>query len=76
VSRATASWILCLLTLGVGLVTSARSGQNRARGDALDQLERWCEARSPQNELRRAALARREWELMALVEERREDVRP
>ena len=68
-SRATASWILCLLTLAVGFYTAARSVQNRARGDSLDQLERWCEARSRQNELRRAELARREWQLYSLVEE-------
>lgn len=68
-SRGTASWILCLLTLGVGLYVSARSVENRMRGDRLDQLERWCEARSRQNELRRAELARREWQLITLVEE-------
>jgi hypothetical protein len=79
-SRAMASWILCLLTLGVGLYTAVRSVQNRARGAGLDQLERENAARSRQNELRRAELIRREWELLTGVEEdlaaRIEAVRP
>ena len=62
--RATLSWILAALALLVGLATAARSAANRARGDELDRLERWCEAQSRRNDLQRAANEAAQWALL------------
>ncbi len=62
--RALVAWGLCAAALVLGLATGARSSANRARGDELDRLERWCEAQSRRNELARVAIQRREWELL------------
>jgi len=64
VRRALASWCLCALALVVGVLTAALAADNRERGDDLDQLERWCEAQSRQNELVRVQNAEREWCLL------------
>ena len=63
-NRALASWCLCALSLLVGVVTAARSAENRQRGDQLDQLERWCEAQSRTNDLQRVENERQEWLLL------------
>jgi hypothetical protein len=65
VRRGPAAWILCLIALGLGIHTAALSNENRQRGDELDELERWCESQSRQNELRRVENARLEWALLA-----------
>jgi len=62
--RASLTWSLTALILLLGLVTAARSAQNRARADRLDRLERWCEAQSRRNELQRVANEAAEWNLL------------
>ncbi len=55
---------LCALALVAGVFSAALAAENRARGDALDRLERWCEAQSRRNELLRVRNQRREGELL------------
>lgn len=62
--RATTTWVLAALALLLGVATAARSARNRARGDELDRLERWCEAQSRRNELQRVANEAAEWTLL------------
>lgn len=62
--RSLATWLVCGCTLGLGLLTAALSAENRARGNELDELERWCETQSRQNELARVENTRREWALL------------
>lgn len=62
--RATLTWLLAGLALLVGLATAARSAENRARGDELDRLERWCEAQSRRNQLQRVANEAAQWALL------------
>jgi len=58
------AWWLCALALFTGLLTAALAAANRARGDELDRLERWCEAQSRRNDLARVANQRQEWHLL------------
>ncbi|MSR62563.1 MAG: hypothetical protein EXS08_08985 [Planctomycetes bacterium] len=73
--RAHVGWILCAALLFGGMFTAALSSANRARGNELDRLERWCEAQARRNELTRTANQCREWQLLgatsARVRERR-----
>lgn len=62
--RALLGWSLCVLALVVGVLTAGLASQNRARGDELDGLERWCEAQSRRNELQRVANQQLEWRLL------------
>ena len=62
--RSLATWFTCTSALALGLMTAALSAENRARGYELDELERWCETQSRQNELLRVENARREWILL------------
>ena len=62
--RALLAWSLCALALVVGVGSSVVATQNRARGDELDRLERWCEAQARRNELARVQNQRREDELL------------
>jgi hypothetical protein len=64
VTRALVGWSLAVVALLVGLATAGLASKNRARGDELDRLERWCEAQARRNELARLANERREWELL------------
>lgn len=57
-------WSLCALALVAGVFSAALAAENRARGDALDRLERWCEAQARRNELARVRNQRREGELL------------
>jgi hypothetical protein len=63
--RVIGGWILCLAALVLGVATAAQASANRARGDELDRLERWCEAQSRRNDLARAENQRQEWRLRA-----------
>jgi len=63
--RAQLGWLLCALALASGVLTAAIAAENRARGDELDRLERWCEAQARRNELARVANQRAEWELLS-----------
>lgn len=65
--RVLCGWILCVAALVLGIATAAQASANRARGDALDRLERWCEAEARRNDLARAAIQREEWELRAAI---------
>ena len=65
--RLVAAWTLCVLALAVGLATAALSAYNRARGDQLDRLERWCEAQSRRNELLRVENQRQEWRMLGTL---------
>ena len=60
---AVAAWALCALVLLTGVWAARLSSENRARGDELDQRQRWCEAQARRNELARLANQRREWDL-------------
>ena len=62
--RGLAGWLLSLCAVVAGIATAALSSQNRARGDELDQLQRWCEAQKRRNELQRLEIARDEWVLL------------
>lgn len=62
--RALLGGSLCALTLVAGVTTAALAAENRARGDALDQLERWCEAQGRKNELASVANQRLQGELL------------
>ena len=62
--RPLATWLACTSALALGLLTAGLSAENRARGNELDELERWCETQSRQNELLRVENARREWILL------------
>ena len=62
--RALLGWSLCAAALLVGVRTAALAARNRARGDELDRVERWCEAQARRNELQRVANERAEWELL------------
>jgi hypothetical protein len=64
VKRAFVGWSLCAAALLLGVLTAAQSSANRARGDQLDRLERWCEAQARRNELARVANQRQEWILL------------
>ena len=63
--RAQLGWLLCALALASGILTAAKAAENRARGDELDRLERWCEAQARRNDLARVAIQRAEWELLS-----------
>jgi len=63
-TRAHVGWILCAALLLAGVLTAAQSSANRARGNELDRLERWCEAQARRNELAHTANQRREWQLL------------
>jgi len=65
VRRALAGWCLCALALATGVLTAGLAASNRARGDELDRLERWCEAQSRRNELARVENQRQEWRLLS-----------
>jgi hypothetical protein len=65
VRRSLAGWCLCALALATGVLTAGLAAANRARGDELDRLERWCEAQSRRNELARVANQRQEWRLLS-----------
>jgi hypothetical protein len=69
VRRALVGWIACAAALAVGVLTAALAAENRARGDALDRLERWCEAAARKNELFAVENQRREAELLFGVPE-------
>jgi hypothetical protein len=63
-TRGLAGWTLCAVALLTGVLTAALSSRNRARGDELDRLERWCEAQARRNELARVENQRQEWRLL------------
>jgi hypothetical protein len=65
--RGLCGWILCLAALGLGVATAAQASANRARGDALDRLARWCEAQSRRTDRARAGNQRAEWRLGAAL---------
>jgi hypothetical protein len=56
------------VALVVGVLTAALSTRNRARGDELDRLERWCETQERRNELQRVENRRAEWRLLTNTE--------
>lgn len=58
------AWGLCVAVLLTGVWTARLCSENRARGDELDQRQRWCEAQARRNELARLANQRREWDLL------------
>jgi hypothetical protein len=62
--RALVGWCACFVVLVVGVLTAGLAVENRARGDELDKLQRWCEAQARRNELARVANERREWCLL------------
>ena len=62
--RARLAWVASLLVLAAGIATAALSADNRARGQELDRLERWCEAQARRNELAHLANERAEWALL------------
>ena len=62
--RSLGGWLVCALALVAGLWTAALAADNRARGDQLDRLERWCEAQTRRNELQRVSNQRLEWALL------------
>ena len=59
--RALVGWCAAAVALVVGVLTAGLASANRARGDELDRLQRWCEAQARRNELARVANQRREW---------------
>lgn len=63
--RAWLGWSAGVAVLVVGLLTAGLAAENRARGDELDRLQRWCEAQARRNELARVELQRREAALLA-----------
>ncbi len=62
--RPLAGWCVCALALASGVLTAGLAAANRARGDELDRLERWCEAQSRRNELARVENHRQECHLL------------
>ena len=62
--RSLAGWCLCALALATGVLTAGLAAANRAHGDELDRLERWCEAQSRRNELARVENQRQECRLL------------
>jgi len=70
VKRAFVGWSLCAVALLLGVLTAAQSSANRARGDQLDRLERWCEAQARRNELARGANQRQEWILLGQTQKK------
>lgn len=77
--RALVGWGVVLAALVLGILTAGLSSANRARGDELDRLQRWCEAQARRNELARLANRRREWDLLgqrSAGELGRSEVRP
>jgi hypothetical protein len=65
VRRAALGLTLAAASLATGITVAALCARNRARGDELDRLERWCEAQSRRNDLARAENQRQEWRLRA-----------
>ena len=63
--RAVIGWCLGGAIIVIGVCTASLSTRNRARGDELDQLERWCETQERRNELQRVSNRRAEWDLLA-----------
>lgn len=63
--RAWLGWAAAVAVLCVGIATAGLAAENRARGDELDRLQRWCEAQARRNDLARLALQQREAELLA-----------
>ena len=63
--RGLLGWAACVLAFAGGVLTAALAAENRARGDELDRYERWCEAQSRRNELRRVENQRLEWQLLS-----------
>lgn len=59
--RALVGWSASVAVLVAGIVTAGLGAENRARGDELDRLERWCEAQVRRNDLARVANRRQEW---------------
>ena len=59
-TRALLGWCACALALCAGVFSAALAAENRARGDELDRVERWCEAQARKNELARFANQRQE----------------
>lgn len=62
--RSLLAWCLCGAVLLAGVGTTLLAVENRARGDELDRLQRWCEAQARRNELLRLANQRAEWRLL------------
>lgn len=62
--RALLGWTLCAIALLAGVFAAALAAENRARGNELDRLERWCEAQVRKNELARVANQREEGRLL------------
>ena len=75
--RALVGWCASVAALVVGIATAGLAAKNRARGDELDRLQRWCEAQARRNDLARLANQRREWvvlgEAAAPSDERTQD---
>lgn len=74
--RAHVGWALCGAVLVSGILIAAQSSANRARGNELDRLERWCEAQARRNELARTENQRREWQLLGETRAHSEARRP
>ncbi|HEX6882129.1 MAG TPA: hypothetical protein VF530_02050 [Planctomycetota bacterium] len=74
--RAWLGWGAGVAVLVVGILTAGLAAENRARGDELDRLQRWCEAQARRNELARLALQRREAALLAPREAEPVEARP
>ena len=53
-------WSAAVAALVAGVATAGLAAENRARGDELDRLQRWCEAQARRNDLARVANQRRE----------------
>jgi len=68
-SRPFLSVVLCAAAGGVGLSTVCLASKNRARGAELDDVQRWCEIFSRQNEALRLRIEDEEWRLLQGVEE-------
>jgi hypothetical protein len=62
--RAWIGWGASVAALVAGILTAAQASENRARGDELDRLQRWCEAQARRNDLARLANQRLEWEVL------------
>ena len=63
-ARTSLSFILCMLTLSLGVVAARYSARNRLRASDLDRRHHRCEFASRRNELRRAENERDEWLLL------------
>ncbi len=59
------SLTLCVGAFGVGIATICVSAHNRARAAELDEVQRWCEIFTRQNESMRSELSAVEYRLLS-----------